>query len=99
MSQVMREVGQLEASIGTSIADVMAKQQAKDRLDHLMTHCVVSRVHGRARSEPVRARPMMPGWRLLGRSRIPVYCRSAAPASDRFVGTWRGGVAVGPHVS
>lgn len=82
MSQVMREVGQLEASVGTSIADVMAKQRAKDRLDLLMTPL---RVLARAWSGAVRTgvREANDAWMALARSVADTGALPAAPHSHQ----------------
>jgi hypothetical protein len=67
MSQAMREVAQLEASIGTNIADVMAKQQASCRLDQLL---MPLRALARAWSGAVRtnAREANDAWVALAQS-------------------------------
>jgi hypothetical protein len=64
---VMTEVRRLEASIGTSIADVMAKQAAKDRLDELLSPV---RSLARAWSGAVRtnSREANDAWVALARS-------------------------------
>ncbi|MGA3000164.1 MAG: N-6 DNA methylase [Acetobacteraceae bacterium] len=67
IGEVMAEVRQLESSIGTSIADVMAKQAAKSRLDALL---LPLRGLARAWSGAVRtsAREANDAWIALART-------------------------------
>ena len=67
IGRVMQEVGQLESSIGTSIADVMAKHDAKVRLDALLSPL---RALARAWSGAVKtnAREANDAWLALARS-------------------------------
>src|SRR5208283_4835299 len=67
MDQAMVEVRNLELSIGTSIADIMAKQAAKDRLDGLLSPL---RSLARAWSGAVssNAREANDAWVALARS-------------------------------
>lgn len=67
IGKVMTEVRQLESSIGTSIADVLAKQAAKGRLDELL---LPLRALARAWSGAVRTnmREANDAWAALARS-------------------------------
>jgi hypothetical protein len=93
VKEAMREVGHLEASIGTSLADVMVKQAAKDRLDGLLRPL---RSLARAWSGAVRsgAREANDAWLALARSIADTGALPENPSPHQAVLLDRGAVAL-----
>jgi hypothetical protein len=67
MGRAMAEVRKLEASVGTSIADIMVKQAAKDRLDQLLAP-LRALAHAWSRAVATHTREANDAWLGLARS-------------------------------
>ena len=91
--QAMRQVRELEASIGTSIADVTIKQEAKDRLDRILAPL---RAIARAWSGAVatQAREANDAWLGLARSVADTGTLPAAWHPDQIALAHHGAAAL-----